>query len=110
MNNNNYSPVASARNAGGNNGPKKISDGESIFQIEVEKIKPNPFQSRHDFNDEELGDLAQSIREFGIIQSLIVSKVFKETEAGTDVEYQLIAGNAVCGHRSSPVWNACRPS
>jgi ParB family chromosome partitioning protein len=71
---------------------KSLPVHESIFHIEVEKIKPNPFQPRHEFNDEELADLAQSIREFGIIQPLIVSKVFTETEAGTDVEYQLIAG------------------
>ena len=65
---------------------------ESVFQIEVEKIKPNPFQPRHEFNAEELEGLAQSIREFGVIQPLVVSKIFKETETGTDVEYQLIAG------------------
>ncbi len=65
---------------------------ESIFQIEVEKIKPNPYQPRHEFNGEGIEELAQSIREFGIIQPLIVSKIFKETETGTDVEYQLIAG------------------
>lgn len=65
---------------------------ESIFQIEVEKIKPNPFQPRHEFNDEGLEEMAQSIREFGIIQPLVVSKIIKETETGTDVEYQLIAG------------------
>ncbi len=73
-------------------GEKKEHPHESVFQIEVEKIKPNPFQPRHEFNDEELEGLAQSIREFGIIQPLVVSKIFKETENGTDVEYQLIAG------------------
>jgi len=71
---------------------RKISDGESIFQIEVDKIKPNPYQPRHEFNDDGLEGLAQSIREFGIIQPLVISKVIKETEMGTDVEYQLIAG------------------
>jgi len=71
---------------------KKEQHNESVFQIEVEKIKPNPFQPRHEFNNEELEGLAQSIREFGIIQPLVVSKIIKETETGTDVEYQLIAG------------------
>jgi len=65
---------------------------ESVFHIEVEKIKPNPFQPRKDFDGAGLEELAQSIREFGIIQPLIVSKVIKETETGTEVEYQLIAG------------------
>ncbi len=65
---------------------------EAVFQIEVEKIKPNPYQPRRDFNDEEIEELARSVREFGIIQPLVVTKVEKETETGTSVEYELIAG------------------
>ncbi len=65
---------------------------EAIFHIEVERIKPNPYQPRREFNEENLKELSQSIREFGIIQPLIVSKIIKETETGTQVEYQLIAG------------------
>lgn len=65
---------------------------EAVFLIEVEKIKPNPYQPRRDFNEGELKELAHSIREFGIIQPLLVSKIDKETEFGADVEYQLIAG------------------
>lgn len=77
--------------------PRKLTDfrkhtHESVFQIEVEKIKPNPLQPRSDFNEEGLRELAQSIREFGIIQPIIVSKAVKEFEGGTDVEYQLIPG------------------
>lgn len=71
---------------------KLSSEQESVFHIEVEKIKPNPFQPRRDFNEEELRELAGSIREFGIIQPLVVSKLVKETDTGTEVEYQLIAG------------------
>lgn len=70
--------------------PKR--DTESVFQIETEKIKPNPYQPRHEFNEEHLRELAQSIREFGILQPLVVSKIIKETDYGSDVEYQLIAG------------------
>lgn len=69
--------------------PKKT---EAVFQIEVEKIKPNPYQPRRYFDERSLRELANSIREFGIIQPLILSKIFKETEHGTEVEYQLIAG------------------
>ncbi|MCP6720309.1 MAG: ParB/RepB/Spo0J family partition protein [Patescibacteria group bacterium] len=65
---------------------------DAVFHIEVEKIKPNPYQPRRDFNEESLAELAQSIRELGIIQPLIVTKVEKETETGADVEYQLVAG------------------
>ena len=64
----------------------------SIFHIEVEKIRPNPYQPRREFDDEELRELAASIREFGILQPLVVTKTFKETPTGTDVEYQLVAG------------------
>lgn len=68
------------------------SAAESIFHIEVEKIKPNPYQPRRDFNEESLKELSQSIREFGIIQPIIVSKIVKETETGAEVQYQLVAG------------------
>ena len=60
--------------------------------IEVEKIHPNPYQPRKDFKEEELTELAASIRQFGILQPLIVSKVEKDTPTGRDVDYELIAG------------------
>lgn len=66
--------------------------GEAIFQIEINKIKPNPHQPRKEFNENALNELAASIREMGIIQPLIVSKVTKETDSGAQVEYQIIAG------------------
>ncbi|MGC8651364.1 MAG: ParB/RepB/Spo0J family partition protein [Minisyncoccia bacterium] len=65
---------------------------EKIFQIETEKIKPNPYQPRHIFTEESIRELANSIREFGILQPLLVMRKEKETEKGTEVEYQLIAG------------------
>ena len=58
----------------------------------MSKIKPNPHQPRRDFDEESLKELAVSIREFGILQPLVVSKIEKETDFGSDVEYQLIAG------------------
>ncbi len=64
-----------------------------VFQIEVEKIRPNPEQPRKEFDEERLRDLAASIREFGIIQPLVVSKIEIETPNGQDVFYQLIAGH-----------------
>ncbi|MCX8015888.1 MAG: ParB/RepB/Spo0J family partition protein [Patescibacteria group bacterium] len=65
---------------------------EAVYLIEVEKIKPNPYQPRKHFDDESLKELAESIREYGILQPLIVSRVEKETDFGRSVEYQLIAG------------------
>lgn len=65
---------------------------DAIFHIEVEKIKPNPYQPRHVFKNEELEELAASIREFGVIQPLVVTKRVEETAGGTVVAYELIAG------------------
>ena len=63
-----------------------------IFHIEVDKIKPNPFQPRRDFDEAALQELAGSIREFGILHPIIVTKMETQTEFGTNVEYQLISG------------------
>lgn len=63
-----------------------------VFLIEVDKISPNSQQPRRDFDETALRELAASIREFGILQPIIVSKIEKETEVGTEVQYQLIAG------------------
>jgi len=76
--------------------PIKIKDDApeigAVFHLEVEKIFPNPQQPRRSFDEEALRELASSIREFGILQPLIVSKIEKEVENGTQIEYQLIAG------------------
>lgn len=67
--------------------------GDSIFWIEVEKIKPNPYQPRRDFDDARLSDLAESIRMYGILQPLVVTRkeVFRE-DGSLFVEYELISG------------------
>jgi len=65
---------------------------EAVFQIDIDSIEPNPHQPRHVFDDEALRDLAASIREFGILQPLVVTKVEHDTDTGTRVSYQLIAG------------------
>ena len=78
-------------------GREKTSDlptskKESIFNVEIDKIKPNPDQPRKDLDESTLKELADSIREHGILQPLIVSKTEKETNRGREVEYELIAG------------------
>lgn len=65
---------------------------DSIFSIEIEKIEPNPFQPRREFNKETLEGLAHSIREHGVLQPILVVKRESETPAGITVRYQLIAG------------------
>ncbi len=69
-----------------------IDSGEAVFHIEVDKIQPNPHQPRKSFDDAALAELASSVREFGVIQPIIVTKVEREMAYGTVIEYQLIAG------------------
>ncbi len=65
---------------------------ESVFWIEIKKIKPNPLQPRKEFNKKELKELASSIEKYGVLQPLIAKKVVKRVSSGEKVEYQLIAG------------------
>jgi ParB family chromosome partitioning protein len=65
----------------------------SIFFIDTDKIFPNPYQPRREFEEGPLKDLAESIRQYGVLQPLTVSRVEKETpEGGLKTEYELIAG------------------
>src|SRR3989344_3823049 len=65
----------------------------SIFWIDTDKIKPNPYQPRRDFDEVRLQDLALSIKQYGVLQPLTVSRVEVEKEGGgLMTEYELIAG------------------
>jgi ParB family chromosome partitioning protein len=65
---------------------------DPIFHIEVDKIKPNPYQPRKNFDPEALNELANSIREYGVLHPLVVTKIETSLPTGTSVEYQLISG------------------
>lgn len=56
-----------------------------IFEIKTTQIKPNPWQPRKSFDPQDLEELAASIKTYGIIQPLVVSKIRED-------EYELIAG------------------
>lgn len=65
----------------------------AIFWIEVNKIYPNPYQPRREFDEQKLFDLADSIRQYGVLQPLVVTRQEKVREdGGMDVGYELIAG------------------
>lgn len=65
----------------------------SIFWIEVEKIVPNPYQPRSEFDQDRLKELSDSIRQYGVLQPLVVSRREAHLEDGSvRVEYELIAG------------------
>ena len=63
-----------------------------IFWIETEKIKPNPYQPRKEFDEDSLQSLADSIKKYGILQPIIVNKIEKKNEKGISCEYQIVAG------------------
>ncbi|MFH1188955.1 MAG: ParB/RepB/Spo0J family partition protein [bacterium] len=71
---------------------KRAKIENAIFHIEIDQILPNPNQPRKNFDERALNELAASIREFGVLQPLVVSKIEQETDGGTRVEYELIAG------------------
>ncbi|MHC4842664.1 MAG: ParB/RepB/Spo0J family partition protein, partial [Planctomycetota bacterium] len=56
----------------------------SLYQIDIEHITENPFQPRAKWDEQELSDLAESIKTNGVIQPIIVRR--------RDNKYQLIAG------------------
>jgi ParB family chromosome partitioning protein len=67
--------------------------GDSIFWIETNKIVANPYQPRREFDEEKLKELADSIRMYGILQPLTVSRQEVHGEDGSfRSEYELIAG------------------
>ena len=60
------------------------STNEEIVELPIEELRPNPYQPRKIFNDEALNDLANSIKEHGVFQPIIVKKSIKG--------YEIIAG------------------
>lgn len=66
---------------------------DSIFWVEVERIQPNPFQPRREFDQSKLEELAESIRMYGLLQPLTVTrKEEQHPDGGISVTYELIAG------------------
>lgn len=62
-----------------------VSDkNQGILEIDINKVTPNKFQPRKNFDEEKLQELSQSIKENGIIQPIIVNKSGKF--------YNIIAG------------------
>ncbi len=72
--------------------PQNKYFADSIFWIEVEKIQPNPFQPRREFDEAKLKDLSESIRMYGILQPLVVTRQETPHEDGLIVSYELISG------------------
>jgi len=61
-----------------------FTNSDEVIKIPIENIVPNPRQPRKYFAEENLKELAESIKEHGVIQPIIVTKA--------DGKYELIAG------------------
>ncbi|MDD4875392.1 MAG: ParB/RepB/Spo0J family partition protein [Candidatus Paceibacterota bacterium] len=65
---------------------------ETIFWVETKLVVPNPYQPRRDFEQSALDVLAESIKRYGILQPIIVTKNEKKDSQGMVPEYQIVAG------------------
>ena len=63
---------------------EKIQDGETIQNLKVIEVEPNRDQPRRNFAEESIEELANSIKEYGVIQPIIVTK--------QKDYYQIVAG------------------
>ena len=62
-----------------------VTDNKNdIVMIKLDEIRSNPYQPRKTFNEESLQELAKSIKEYGVVQPVIVKKSIKG--------YELVAG------------------
>jgi len=66
---------------------------DSVFWIEVDRISPNPYQPRREFDEDRLRGLAESIRQYGVLQPLVVTRTeIERPDGGLESRYELIAG------------------
>ena len=64
----------------------------AVHEAPIGSIAPNPEQPRTAFDDEALDELTASVREHGVIQPLLVTRLPDEPGAPDAPRYQLIAG------------------
>ena len=62
----------------------ETTSNEEIIELNLDELRPNPYQPRKIFDDEALQELSESIKEHGVFQPIIVKKSIKG--------YEIIAG------------------
>ena len=67
--------------------PDPAARPKGVRDLPVEFLKPNPHQPRREFAEDDLEDLARSIRERGVLQPIIVRPLPEKAN-----EYQIVAG------------------
>lgn len=66
---------------------------DSVFWVETDRIQPNPYQPRREFDEDRLKALAESIRQYGVLQPLVVTRTeMEKAGGGLQAAYELIAG------------------
>lgn len=77
-----------------------IQEDDKVIQVELKQLRPNPYQPRITFNDDSIHELAESIKQHGVIQPILVRSVLKG--------YEIIAGerrfraSQLCGLKTIP--------
>jgi ParB family transcriptional regulator, chromosome partitioning protein len=77
-----------------------VSDDDKVVEIALKQLRANPYQPRKTFDEEAIKELAESIRQHGVIQPIIVRSVLKG--------YEIIAGerrfraSQYCGKETIP--------
>lgn len=61
-----------------------VNDDDHVQEVNIKEIRPNPYQPRKQFEENALEELKASIKEYGILQPLVIRKSVKG--------YQLVAG------------------
>jgi ParB family chromosome partitioning protein len=77
-----------------------VNDDDKVIEISLSQLRPNPYQPRKSFDEDSIKELAESIKQHGIIQPIIVRTVLKG--------YEIIAGerrfraSQYCGNTTIP--------
>ena len=72
-------PLESFENEIVNSTPK-----EDIVEVKLDELRSNPYQPRKSFDEEKLNELAESIKEFGVLEPIIIKKSIRG--------YEIVAG------------------
>ena len=62
----------------------KSASKDDIVEIKLSELRSNPYQPRRVFDEDKLKELAESIKEFGVLEPIIVTKSIKG--------YEIVAG------------------
>ncbi len=73
---------------------EKVDGAETIKEVELDEIRSNPYQPRKHFDEKTLQELADSIRENGVMQPIIIRK-------SSAKGYELVAGER--RHKASKI-------